>query len=221
MNDEPSPGELELGAADVGLSSRRIKYDEAARLARLGDLRSAACEHVIALDGIAVIVNRANPVGVLSQDDLANIFAGQITDWSQVPNAGSGPITVLARDDKSGSDDTFRHIVLDKTPVAASAKRYEDSSKLSDDVAANVGAVGFVALPQVRSAKAVAVADGSARPVLPTLLTVRTETYVLSRRLYLYTAATPRTPLALEFAIFADSARARRSSRSPASSGRS
>jgi phosphate transport system substrate-binding protein len=194
--------DMAKGAADLGMASRRIKPAEIASLAALGDLTSAAGEHVLALDGIAVIVNPANPVASLSKDRLRDIFNGTITNWSAVGGA-PGPVHIYARDDKSGTFDTFKSLVLGTTKLVASAHRVEDSRELSNDVTGDAGGIGFIGLPYIISAKAVPVADTGATPLIPNRLTVGTEDYPLSRRLYLYTATVGGNPLAQRFADFA------------------
>ncbi len=197
--------DLAAGKCDVGMASRRIKTEEAAALAKLGDMTSPACEHVLALDGVAVIVNAGNKVTSLSTVQIGNIFTGEITDWQEMGGA-PGPVKVLARDDKSGTYDTFKALVLGKRPLVASAVRLEDSRELSDRVAGDADAIGFIGLPYVRSAKVVAVWEKGSSPLLPNRLTVGTEDYLLSRRLFLYTAASPSALVHrfIEFALGGD-----------------
>jgi phosphate transport system substrate-binding protein len=177
--------DLGSGSCEVGMSSRRIHDDEAAKLAQLGNMASAASEHVIALDGIAVVVNPTNAVTTLTKAQIADVFAGKLRSWVDVGGAAQ-PITVRARDDKSGTFDTFKHMVLGARPLVPDAARYESSEALSDAVAEDARAIGFIGLPYVRSAKAVLVQDGKAVPLLPSPTTVATEDYALARRLYLY-----------------------------------
>src|SRR5439155_922505 len=80
---------------------------EASQLTSFGDMTSPAAEHVLGLDGIAVILSKNNPVESLSKGQVAQLFAGEITDWSQV-GGPSGPVNIYARDDKSGTYDTFK-----------------------------------------------------------------------------------------------------------------
>ncbi len=189
---------LEKGLCDIGMSSRRAKEGEVTRLSRLGDLTSPSCEHVIALDGLAIFVNTGLPVTTLTKAQIRDIFSGKISDWSEVYPGASGRVNIYARDDKSGTWDTFKSLVLGDAKLAPEARRYEDSRALSDAVASDPTAIGFAGLPFVRSTRAVAVSDGGAA-LLPTPFTVRTEDYPLSRRLYLYTAAAPSNPLAVKF----------------------
>ena len=194
--------DLSKSNCDVGMASRKIKTEEATNLATLGNMTSAASEHVVGLDGIAVIVSKANPVQALTKDQIARIFAGETTNWQQVrgPNAA---VNVYARDDKSGTYDTFKALVLGGKKLAANAKRFEDSRELSDAVAKDPNGIGFIGLPYVREAKAVAVSENGTRPFLPNHFTVSTEDYALSRRLFLYTAASPANDLARKFVDFA------------------
>lgn len=182
---------LRDGSADIGMASRPIKAEEAKDLAALGNMTGPDNEHVIALDGIAVIVAPGNGLRSISRQDLARVFSGELSDWSQLGGA-TGAIHILARDDRSGTYDTFRSLVLGGGKLAAGARRLEDSAALEAEVARDPGAIGFVGLPYVRTARALAVSDGAGAMALsPTVFTVKKEDYPLSRRLFLYTAANP------------------------------
>lgn len=217
LPDQSSPQSIEIAAhgsatafadlqdakCDVGAASRQITAEEAARLRSLGDMTSPASERVLGLDGIAVIVSAGNSIRSLSKEDIRKAFAGEINDWSQLGRPEPGAIVLYARDEKSGTWDTFKTLVLGDTPLAATASRIEDSRQLSDRVAADPNGIGFVGLPFVRSAKALAVSDAGTNPVFPTPLTVATEDYPLSRRLYLYVPGNSHSAEAREFVSFA------------------
>lgn len=192
---------LAKDACDIGMASRKIKPDEMSKLSSLGDMTSQSNEHVLGLDGIAVIVNVSNPVHSLTKEQLAGIFSGQISDWAMV--GGRGNIKVYARDDKSGTYDSFKSLVLGGKSLTADAKRYEDSNALSDAVASDANGIGFIGLPYVRNARAIAVSEKGAMPLQPSRFTVATEDYPLSRRLYLYTAANPQNRNVRDFVDFA------------------
>lgn len=198
---------LAKGRCDVGMSSRPVHDDEAKSTAAagLGDLRSPASELVVGLDGIAVVVHPNRTQRSLSLEQVAQIFSGEIDDWSRV-GGDSAPIVLHARDDKSGTFDTFQHLVLGKRKLAAKATRWADSDKLSDAVAADANAIGFIGLAYVRSAKALAVADKGASATYPSVFTVTTESYLLSRRLFLYVPARPARAVTLDLTGFALSA---------------
>ncbi|NHO66212.1 OmpA family protein [Aestuariicella hydrocarbonica] len=193
---------LLAGDADLSMSSRPIKAAEVARMQSYGDMRAFEAEHVIAIDGLAVIVSRANPLTQLSLDQIAAIFSGQVTNWQQVGGEDL-PINVFARDDRSGTWDTFKSLVLRKRyTLSAQASRYESNDELSDLVAADPGGIGFVGLASVRHARALRVSDEGTAPLLPHKVSVATEDYVLSRRLFLYTPPTLKTAAIRDFVHF-------------------
>ena len=194
---------LAAGTADLGMSSRPIKQKEVNKLAFLGDMSQAASEYVIALDGLSVIVNKQNPLNSIKKHKLKQIFSGVITHWSQLGISG-GRINVYARDNKSGTYDTFKSLVLDKkTHLLASAKRYESNANLSDDVSKDRNGIGFVGLAYVRQSKALAIADEGTTALKPLPFNVSTEDYALARRLFLYLPKNNRKPLLKEFTEFA------------------
>jgi phosphate transport system substrate-binding protein len=134
---------------------------------------------------------------------VAGIFSGAITDWAQVDGA-PGPIQIYAREKKSGTYDTFLSAVMHGRDIRwMGAGAYEDSAALAHAVAADPRGIGFVGLPYARDARAIALQDGDALPLYPTVFTVSTEDYPLARRLRLYTAAQPRNPLVARFVALA------------------
>lgn len=193
---------LTADAWDIGMSSRKLKPDEAGKLAAPGDSHAALSEDVLGLDGIAVIVNASNPLKELRKDTIKQIFAGKITDWSKVGSM-RGAIQVYVRDDQSGIADSFTTMVLAGAPVASSARRFEDSNALSQAVSSDPNGIGFVSLPLIHSAKSIAISDRGTDALKPTRLTVATEEYPLSRRLYLYTPSTPNNAFTQKFVEFA------------------
>jgi len=191
---------------DIGMASRKIKPEEAAKLSSLGDMVSASSEHILGLDGIAVVINPSNPIDHLDKDQIMRIFTGEIADWSQL-GPSHGTIKIYARDDKSGTYDTFKSLVLAGKTLAPGAERIEDSKALSDAVAADLNGIGFIGLPYIQSTKPVAVSEKGTLSLLPTRLTVATEDYLLSRRLYLYTPSSPHNKYMRTFVEFALSKR--------------
>lgn len=193
---------LAKGICDIGMSSRRIKEKEVKELAMLGKMTTRGSEHILALDGVAVIVNSVNPVSSLDLSTVKGIFSGQIADWSKIGATKPGVITIYARDDKSGTYDTFKSLVLGDDKLAKNAKRFEDSTQLSTEVATDPNGVGFIGLPYIKSSRAIAVSSGT-QAVLPTPFTVATEDYSLARRLYLYTPSPSNSRRVKEFVEFA------------------
>ncbi len=198
---------LKARKADIAASSRPIKEKEIQDLAEIGNLKSPGAEQVIAIDGVAVILHPGNPIRELTTEQLARVFAGEIRNW-QALGGKDGEIHLYVRDEQSGTFETFKELVLLKygKTLAAGAKRFESSEQLSDEVSGDRNGIGFIGLPYVRHAKAVAVADGESRPMLPTVSLIATEDYPLSRRLYLYLPVEARQPWATALVDFAQSA---------------
>jgi phosphate transport system substrate-binding protein len=170
---------LAAGRCDIAMASRPITAAERASL-------PGAKESVIGLDGIAVVVHPSTPVESLDTDQLTRIFRGDARSWSDV-GAGGGPITVFARDANSGTWDTFRGLVLPTSALRSDAQRFDSNDQLVAAVARTPGAIGFTSLSAARGAKVLAVGEPGVTPIVPSTFTVATETYPLTRRLYLYT----------------------------------
>jgi phosphate transport system substrate-binding protein len=192
---------LAAGAADIGMASRPIKPEEVSALAALGQLDRHDSEYVLGLDGIAVIVHPGNPLQRLDKATIARLFSGEVRDWAEV-GGRPGPVHVYARDHKSGTWDTFKSLVLGKVPLVTGAMRYESSEALSDAVANDPYGIGFIGLPYVLRAKALAVSEQGTRAIVPRSFSIATEDYALARRLFLYVPEKASGP-ARAFADFA------------------
>ncbi|MGH8374785.1 MAG: substrate-binding domain-containing protein, partial [Pseudomonas sp.] len=199
---------LKAASADLAASSRPIKDSELASLQSLGDLKSPSAEQVIAIDGLAIILHPDNPLNQLDTEQLARIFSGEVKTWEDIGGRG-GPIHLYARDDQSGTYDTFKELVLSgrgKT-LGSAAKRFESSEQLSDAVSADPQGIGFIGLPYVRQAKAVAIVDGQSQAMLPLNSLIATEDYPLSRRLFFYLPPTGKNPWAQALVAYAQSSK--------------
>ncbi len=190
--------ELAAGTAEIGMSSRAIKDGEVERLrtAGAGDFIADAglAEHVVALDGIAIITNPSNNVASLSKSQVRDAFTAKARDWRALGGA-SGAITRYARDEKSGTYQFFLEHVLQDDPAwnasKGEARRYSSSSQLVADVARDARAIGFVGMAYLNeNVRALPISDGG--PAIDASeANVRAESYPISRRLYLY--ARPET----------------------------
>ncbi|MEW5508719.1 substrate-binding domain-containing protein [Pseudomonas antarctica] len=194
-------------SADLAASSRPIKDSELVDLEPLGDLKSPEAEQVIAIDGLAIILNPKNPLNTLNTEQLAQIFNGEVDTWEALGGIG-GPIHLYARDDQSGTYDTFKELVLRlRGKPLAPAKRFESSEQLSDAVSQDAQGIGFIGLPYVRQAKAVAIVDGDSQPMLPLNSLIATEDYPLSRRLFFYLPPSSHNPWAKALVDFTQSSK--------------
>jgi phosphate transport system substrate-binding protein len=198
---------LKTSDCDVGMASRPIQPAEADKLAKLGDMTSIAAEHVIAVDGIAVVVNRTNKVNKLTVQQIGKIFRGEINNWSQVGGANAA-IDVYTRNKKSGTYDSFVALALGGKDIPdGKAKIAEDNDVLSAAVSKDEAAIGYVGLPYIKETKALAVQDGDGLPLVPTTQSVGDEDYAFSRRLFLYTpekSADPNVGAFVDFALSDD-----------------
>ncbi len=126
------------GTADIGLSSRELKDTE---------MESGAVGHVVALDGVAIIVNPENPVSDLSVEQLAKIFSGEITSWSEV-GGNDLEIAVYGREAGSGTRGAFEEIV-GVADACAYTNEYSSTGDVIGSVAGNANAIGYASLPAV------------------------------------------------------------------------
>ncbi len=192
------------GTCDIGMSARRIKQDEITKLPYMGDMTSRSNEHVLALDGIAILVNRDNPVASLTTEQLAGIFSGAITDWSSVSKT-KGAIVLYAPFANSATEDGFRSMVLGGGAVAPTVKRTKDMASVATSVAADSMGIGFTGSGFIGGARAVPVSERGTTALLPSRMTIATEDYPLTRRLYLYTPSKPANQYVQRFLDFASS----------------
>lgn len=135
------------GSCDIGLSSRRLKEDE---------LNSGLEETVLAYDGIAVIVNPANPITDLDIETIAGIYTGEITNWKDAGGKDSD-IVIIGREAGSGTRDGFESITDTEGRI-----KYDQELTSTGDVVATVAsnpyAIGYASVASVKdSVKAVRV----------------------------------------------------------------
>jgi phosphate transport system substrate-binding protein len=198
------------GTTDIAASSRQMKAGEIADATKAGH---APKEYIVGLDGIAVIVNPKNPVKSLSLDQLADMYTGKVTDWKQVGGT-SGPIVLLGREVNSGTHVFFKEHVVQRgnaksaSDYAKSMRLLSSSSALVTEVAQNVRTISYVGLGYVTpDIRVVPIAKkAGAKPVMPSEVSVRGNTYPVSRPLYLYTNGEPTGAVKtfLDFVLSAD-----------------
>ena len=126
------------GSADIGLASRALKDEEKA---------GGLTETVVALDGIAVIVNAGSKVEDLSVEQIAKIFTGEITDWSEV-GGEAGKISCIGREAGSGTRDGFESITGTRDACKLD-QELTSTGGVIEAVAGNVNAIGYASLSAV------------------------------------------------------------------------
>ncbi len=183
------------GRCDIGLSSRALKDDEKA---------SGLKETVLALDGIAVIVNPANPVSDLDVETIAKIYTGEITNWKEV-GGNDAEIVLIGREAGSGTRDGFESI----TDTKDSCKYRQELTSTGDvitTVSTNPDAIGYASLAALKdNVKALTVGG-----IAPTEDTVKDGSYVIQRPFVLVTKDGTELSTAaqafFDYAISADAA---------------
>ena len=160
------------GRCDIGLSSRALKDEEKA---------GGLTETTLALDGIAIIVNPANTLQDLTLEQIASIYTGEVTDWSELGGA-DGEIVVIGREAGSGTRDGFESI----TGTADACVYRQELTSTGDvitTVASNPNAIGYASLASVKdTVKALSVGG-----VAPSNETVLDGSYKVQRPFVLVT----------------------------------
>ncbi len=160
------------GTCDIGLSSRNLKEEEKA---------DGLQETVLAIDGIAVIVNKSNEVADLSLEQIAGIYTGEITNWSEL-GGSDGEIVVIGRESGSGTRDGFESI----TGTEDACVLRQELTSTGDVIAtvkSNENAIGYASLASVDDA----VLTLSVGGVLPSSETVLDGSYAIQRPFVLVT----------------------------------
>ena len=177
------------GVCDIGLSSRALKESE---------IEKGALAHLVALDGIAVIVNPSNPVAALTSEQLAGIFTGRFTNWAQL-GGENAPIAVYGREAGSGTRDAFEEI-LQIRDLAHYTNEYSSTGDIVGNVSANPNGIGYVSLSNVKDTVRSLPIDG----VACSEETIRAGSYAIQRPFLLVTSRhIPLTPQAQAFLDYA------------------
>lgn len=156
------------GTADIGLSSRALTDEEIA---------SGLVGTEVALDGIAVIVNADSPVADLTVEQIAQIFTGEITDWSEV-GGDAGEIACIGREANSGTRDGFESITETEDACVLS-QELNSTGAVIQAVASSPNAIGYASLSAVEGQEGIkAITVGG---VACTEETVKDGTYEIQR----------------------------------------
>ena len=181
------------GSCDIGLASRALTDDEKA---------GGLTETIVALDGIAVIVNAENPVSDLTLEQIASIYTGAVTDWSEF-GRDAGAIAVIGRESGSGTRDGFESITGTKDSCKLD-QELTSTGGVIEAVAGNPNAIGYASLSAVEGKDTVkAVTVGG---VACTEAAVLDGSYAIQRPFVLVTKdGTTLSPVAQAFFVFATS----------------
>jgi phosphate transport system substrate-binding protein len=151
---------------DIGNSSRSLKDTE---------ISAGAVENIVAIDGIAVVLDNANTVTNLTKDQLVQIYTGAINNWSAVGGADQ-PIVVVGREAGSGTRGAFEEL-LEIVDLCKYSNEINSTGGVMAKVASTPGAIGYVSLDVVDDTIIAANIDG----VEPTEENIKAGSYLLSR----------------------------------------
>ncbi|MCJ7582626.1 MAG: phosphate ABC transporter substrate-binding protein [Candidatus Aminicenantes bacterium] len=172
------------GTCDIGDSSRPAKSAEKETAKGKG---VALYENVVAMDGIALIVHPSNSVDKLSREQIKKIYTGKISNWNEL-GGKKGKIVVISRDTSSGTFEAFNELALDKEKVRPDALLNASNNAVAQTVSNTPGAIGYIGLGYLTDAVKGIEAEG----VKPTKENVINGTYILARKLFMYTNGVPK-----------------------------
>lgn len=172
------------GACDIANMSRFMKDSEFKTCVEKGILPVA---HVVAFDGLAVVVNPANKVGALTMAQLADIYTGKIRNWKEL-GGDDAEIVVISRDTNSGTYETFNELVLRKNPVVNGAEYVGSNGQAKTRVASTKNAVAYVGLGFADDSVKTLSVDG----ILPSSKTIVSGKYPIARPLFMFTNKYPK-----------------------------
>lgn len=173
------------GAADIGMSSRELKPEER-------DLS----ETVIAHDGLAVIVHPSSPISDISLVQMQNVFNGNIQSWA-VLGAPDAAITVVTREEGSGTRGAFQELVMKKDRISSGAVVEDSNGTVREIVASDPNSIGYISLGLVNERVKALRLDG----VEPTRDNIEARRYRLVRP-FLFLTNGPPKPAARDFIDF-------------------
>jgi phosphate transport system substrate-binding protein len=159
--------------AEIGMSSRELSPAEKG---------TGIDERLIAIDGIAVIVNANNPVANLTVEQIRDIYTGAVSDWSQVGGSG-GKIAVISREPGSGTRGAFEEIVKFQDKLVQGAVEFDGTGAVKAEVFRNADAIGYISLGSVDTSVKALHVDG----VAATTANVVNGSYKISRPFLLLT----------------------------------
>jgi phosphate transport system substrate-binding protein len=143
--------------------------------------------HVVAMDGVCIVVHPSNPVSALTSEQVRDIYLGKIKNWNQV-GGPSAPIIAISRDTSSGTYDTFEHFVMKGGKMASSVEYVSTNPQAFARVKNTRGAIGYVGFGFVQTSVKALTLDG----IKPSKQTILTGKYPVSRPLFMFTNGYPK-----------------------------
>jgi phosphate transport system substrate-binding protein len=177
------------GTTDIAASSRPIKTSEIDKLK--SRFATVGYSFAIARDGLSVYLNVANPVKELTIAQIRDIYTGRITNWKQVGGKDAS-IILYSRENSSGTYQYFKDNVLMGKDFSPRAQTLQGTAAVVNAVAKDANGIGYGGAAYAKGIRFAAVKKDDKSPaILPSLDTVRSGQYPISRFLYLYTRVKP------------------------------
>jgi len=178
------------GTTEIAASSRPIKTSEVDKLKARFATRGVGIP--VARDGLAIYLNAANPVGELSLPQLLTIYTGQITNWKEV-GGNDAPIILYSRENSSGTYTYFKDNVLKGKDFTSRAQTLQGTAAVVNAVAKDPNGIGYGGAAYAKGVKFAKVRKDDKSPAFtPSLETVRSGEYPISRYLFFYLRSNPK-----------------------------
>ena len=177
------------GTTQVCEASRPMKPEE--KNSVKAQRRADAVEIPVALDALAVYLNKDNSIEHLDMGQVARIFRDEVTNWKEV-SGKNAPILLYGRENNSGTYVFFKEHVLKNADFAEKYQSLPGTAGVINAVQKDLGGIGYGGIGYAKDVKTISIAKDSASDhVAPTMDNVLTNSYPLSRQLFWYTAGPP------------------------------
>jgi len=178
------------GTTDICDSSRPLKPQEVARLK--ARWRQEPYEVKCAKDGLAIYVNKANPITSLTMQQIKDIYTGKINNWKEVGGKNM-KITRYSRENNSGTYVYFKEHVLEKQDYHPDCQNMPGTAAVVNAVAKDPSGIGYGGIAYASEVKVISVKQDATSPAYqPTAANVKSGKYPISRYLFMYTRGFPQ-----------------------------
>ena len=175
---------LNDGRCDIATMSRFMKPGEFKSAVEKGVMPVA---HVVALDGVCIIVHPSNPIKELTTAQVRDIYTGKIKNWKELGGADMA-IVPVTRDNASGTFETFETLVMNKQDMAGHVETVNTNPQAHARVSNTVGAIAYVGIGFLDSKVRALKIDG----VMPSRRTIVSGEYPVARPLFFFTNGYPK-----------------------------
>jgi len=177
------------GGTDICEASRPMKDVEKDQIRK--KYGKDVKEIPVALDGLAIYVSQSNPLKVVTQPQIKDIYTGKITNWNAL-GGKDAKIVAYGRENSSGTYQFFKEHVLGKEDFARDIQTLPGTGAIVNAVSKDIESIGYGGIAYASGIRVVPVRkDEKSEPFTPSLATVKSGQYPLSRNLFFYTVGEP------------------------------